>query len=273
MIAEKLDYPGGSMSDLQRGALLHDIGKIGIPDAILRKPGPLTEEEWEIMRQHPEFGRRMLAGIPFLAEPLEIIYAHQERYDGTGYPQGLAGEAIPLGARIFAVVDAFDAMTSDRPYRKAQPLEVARQRIVENSGTQFDPAVVDAFMAIPEAVWVQELRDFTPRSQVGGAAPRPRRRTRWRSVGPDPRRHQQDHQTHHYHGGQQQKREQQPLTGRQAEHPLLQGPFLVGLGRLLLEGGFFVCQVSQIVIHPLILPSRPAARLQVYFTRLACQSA
>jgi HD-GYP domain-containing protein (c-di-GMP phosphodiesterase class II) len=162
MIAQKMAYPGGSVNDLQRGALLHDIGKIGIPDAILRKPGPLTEEEWEIMRRHPEFGRRMLAGIPFLEEPLKIIYAHQERYDGTGYPQGLAGDAIPLGAKIFAVVDAFDAMTSDRPYRKAQPLEVARQRIVENSGTQFDPAVVEAFMAIPEEAWAQELQDSHP---------------------------------------------------------------------------------------------------------------
>jgi HD-GYP domain-containing protein (c-di-GMP phosphodiesterase class II) len=150
LIAGQMAYPDEDLDDLQRGALLHDIGKIGIPDAILRKPGELDDEEWEIMRQHPEFGRRMLAGIPFLARPIDVIYAHQEHYDGSGYPQGLTGEAIPLGARIFSVADTFDAITSDRPYRKAQPLEAARQIIQDNAGTQFDPKVVEAFLSIPE---------------------------------------------------------------------------------------------------------------------------
>jgi HD-GYP domain-containing protein (c-di-GMP phosphodiesterase class II) len=159
LIADKMAYPESERDDLQRGALLHDIGKIGIPDAILRKPGSLTHEEWRVMRQHPEFGRRMLAGIPFLARPIDVIYTHQERFDGSGYPQGLAGDAIPIGSRIFAVADTFDAITSDRPYRKAQPLEVARRSIVDNSGSQFDPQVVEAFMAIPDAVLAAEMEN------------------------------------------------------------------------------------------------------------------
>jgi HD-GYP domain-containing protein (c-di-GMP phosphodiesterase class II) len=158
-IAAQMAYPEDELNNLQRGALLHDIGKIGIPDAILRKPGALDDDEWEIMRHHPDFGRRMLAGIPFLSRPIDVIYAHQERYDGTGYPQGLAGEAIPIGARIFAVADTFDAITSDRPYRKAQPLEVARQIIRDNSGTQFDPKVVQAFLSIPDEVLVAEMQN------------------------------------------------------------------------------------------------------------------
>jgi len=159
LIAAEMAYPEDDLNNLQRGALLHDIGKIGIPDAILRKPGPLDDDEWEIMRKHPEFGRRMLAGIPFLNRPLDVIYAHQERYDGTGYPKGLAGEAIPIGARIFAVADAFDAITSDRPYRKAQSLETARQVIRDNSGTQFDPKVVQVFLSIPDKVLIAEMQN------------------------------------------------------------------------------------------------------------------
>lgn len=159
LIAAEMAYPEDDLNNLQRGALLHDIGKIGIPDAILRKPGPLDDDEWEIMRKHPEFGRRMLSGIPFLNRPLDVIYAHQERYDGTGYPKGLAGEAIPIGARIFAVADAFDAITSDRPYRKAQSLETARQVIRDNSGTQFDPKVVQVFLSIPDKVLIAEMQN------------------------------------------------------------------------------------------------------------------
>ncbi|MGA9193216.1 MAG: HD domain-containing phosphohydrolase [Anaerolineales bacterium] len=159
LIAAEMAYPEDDLNNLQRGALLHDIGKIGIPDAILRKPGPLDDDEWEIMRKHPEFGRRMLAGIPFLKRPLDVIYAHQERYDGTGYPEGLAGEEIPIGARIFAVADTFDAITSDRPYRKGQPLETARQIIRDNSGTQFDPKVVQVFLSIPDEVLVAETQN------------------------------------------------------------------------------------------------------------------
>ena len=129
------------------GALLHDIGKIGIPDSILLKEGPLTGAEWRIMRGHPEIGYRILAGAPIMAEPARLGLNHEERYDGTGYPGGLAGEAIPLWARLFAVIDALDAITSDRPYRKGLPFDTARAEIARQSGTQFDPKAVDAFFA------------------------------------------------------------------------------------------------------------------------------
>jgi HD-GYP domain-containing protein (c-di-GMP phosphodiesterase class II) len=162
LIASKMAYPDEDLKHLQRGALLHDIGKIGVPDAILRKPGTLDDNEWEIMRQHPEFGRKMLAGIPFLSRPIDVIYCHQERYDGTGYPQGLAGDEIPIGARIFAVADTFDAITSDRPYRKAQSLDVARQVISDNSASQFDPKVVEVFLSIPDDELRAEMQDPNP---------------------------------------------------------------------------------------------------------------
>jgi len=142
---------------LRRGALMHDIGKIGIPDAILRKPGPLTPEEWEHMRKHPEYGEKMLAHIPFLRQAAKIIRSHQEKYDGSGYPLGTRAEEIPQGARIFAVADAFDAITSDRPYRQAQSYAMAKQEILRGSGSHFDPMVVEAFLATPETRWV-ELR-------------------------------------------------------------------------------------------------------------------
>ncbi len=143
--------------DLGHGVLLHDIGKIGIPDAILLKPGPLTPEEWAIMRRHPEIGKRLIEKIPFLRGAIPIVYCHHERWDGSGYPQGLKGEAIPLGARIFAVVDAFDAMTFDRPYSRATPFEVARAEIKRCAGTHFDPAVVESFLRVPEAR-LEEIR-------------------------------------------------------------------------------------------------------------------
>lgn len=129
------------------GALLHDIGKIGVPDAILLKPGPLTEPEWAQMRTHPEKGHTILAGTSFLRGAAEIVLAHEERYDGSGYPRGLAGNAIPLGARLFAIVDALDAMTSDRPYRAKVSFERARADLVRGAGSQFDPAAVEAFHA------------------------------------------------------------------------------------------------------------------------------
>lgn len=155
-IAREIGLPEDQWPDLQRGALLHDIGKIGVPDAILRKPGPLDDDEWKIMRRHPAYGRDMLDGIPFLQAPCQVVYAHQERYDGSGYPQGLVGEDIPLGARIFAVADAFDAITSDRPYRNAADIEEARARIRQASGAQFDPRVVEAFLRVPVADWEGE---------------------------------------------------------------------------------------------------------------------
>jgi HD-GYP domain-containing protein (c-di-GMP phosphodiesterase class II) len=159
LIANQMAFPESDRGDLQRGALLHDIGKIGIPDAILRKPATLDDDEWVIMRQHPEYGRHMLEGIPFLARPIDVIFAHQERYDGTGYPRGLAGDEIPIGARIFAVADTFDAITSDRPYRKAQTIDVARQVISDNSGSQFDPEVVRGFLSIPDDVLAEETQN------------------------------------------------------------------------------------------------------------------
>jgi HD-GYP domain-containing protein (c-di-GMP phosphodiesterase class II) len=143
---------------IARAAFLHDIGKMAIPDQILRKPGPLTDEERDVMRRHSEIGHGMLVRIPFLREAAEIVLAHQEAYDGSGYPRGLRGEEIPLGARIFAVADTLDAMTSDRPYRRALPISAAREEIQRCSGTQFDPQVVKVFLTLPDSLWA-ELRE------------------------------------------------------------------------------------------------------------------
>lgn len=136
------------MAHIRRGALLHDIGKLGIPDAVLLKPGPLTEEEWEIMRLHPVYAYQWLASIEFLRPALDIPYCHHEKWDGTGYPRGLKGEQIPLSARIFAIVDVWDALRSDRPYRLAWPEEKVREHLRELSGTHFDPRVVAAFLSL-----------------------------------------------------------------------------------------------------------------------------
>ena len=142
---------------IARGAFLHDIGKMAIPDEILRKPGKLTPEEQEIMREHCARGYHMLRKIPFLAGAAEIVFCHQEHYDGTGYPSGLRGREIPIGARIFAVADTLDAITSDRPYRRSRSFDAAREEMLRCSGTQFDPAVVEVFLKIPNELW-QELR-------------------------------------------------------------------------------------------------------------------
>ena len=142
---------------IARGAFLHDIGKMAIPDEILRKPGKLTPEEQDIMREHCSRGYHMLRKIPFLAGAAEIVFCHQEHFDGSGYPSGLRGSEIPIGARIFAVADTLDAITSDRPYRKARSFDSAREEILRCSGTQFDPAVVEVFLKIPNELW-QELR-------------------------------------------------------------------------------------------------------------------
>jgi PAS domain S-box-containing protein/putative nucleotidyltransferase with HDIG domain len=133
---------------VRRGALLHDIGKMGIPDRILLKPGPLTEEEWTVMRRHPVYAHELLSPIPYLRPALDIPYCHHERWDGTGYPRGLQGEEIPLGARIFAVIDAWDALRSDRPYRSAWPEERVREYLRASAGTLFDPSVVGAFLTM-----------------------------------------------------------------------------------------------------------------------------
>ena len=153
VIARRMGVEDPELTEIRRGALLHDVGKIGISDAVLRKPGKLSPEEWIEMRKHPEIGYRILSGIKFLEKSLPIVIAHQERYDGSGYPRGLKGEEIPLGARIFAVVDTLDAMTSDRPYRRALSYETARQEIIRNSGIQFDPSVVEVFLSIPPDDW------------------------------------------------------------------------------------------------------------------------
>jgi HD-GYP domain-containing protein (c-di-GMP phosphodiesterase class II) len=134
--------------NIRRGALLHDIGKMGIPDGILLKPGPLTDMEWMIMRRHPQFAYDMLSPIVYLKQALDIPYSHHEKWDGTGYPRGLIGEAIPLAARLFSVIDVFDALTSDRPYRKAWSAEKTLEHIKSGSGSHFDPKVVKLFFGM-----------------------------------------------------------------------------------------------------------------------------
>ncbi len=156
-IARAHGMPDAEMRDLEHGVLLHDIGKIGIPDAILLKPGPLTPAEWKIMRTHPSVGRDLVAKIPFLRGAVPVVYHHHERWDGLGYPLGLKGEAIPLGARIFAVADAFDAMTFDRPYSRAIDLDAARAEVQRSASSHFDPAVVESFMAVPLEL-LEEIR-------------------------------------------------------------------------------------------------------------------
>jgi putative nucleotidyltransferase with HDIG domain len=148
-VARKLGVPAQDLPDLGRGALLHDIGKIGVPDAILLKPAKLDEDEWRVMRRHPQIGFDILRSIGFLERSAALVLAHQERFDGGGYPHGLAGEGIPIAARIFAIADCYDAMTSDRPYRKALGPEKAREEIARCAGTQFDPRCAEAFLAIP----------------------------------------------------------------------------------------------------------------------------
>jgi response regulator RpfG family c-di-GMP phosphodiesterase len=142
---------------LEQGALLHDIGKIGVRDSILLKCGALTETEWEEMREHINHGLRIISGIDFLSGAAPVVGEHHEKYDGSGYPSGLRGEMIHINARIFAVADAFDAITSDRPYRKSAPYADARAEIVANSAGHFDPAVVNAFLNVPESDW-REIR-------------------------------------------------------------------------------------------------------------------
>lgn len=147
-IARQLGITGTALQDLEWGAMVHDVGKIGIPDAILRKPGPLDEAEWAIMKTHPEIGTRMLESIPFLRGTLPVVRHHHERWDGTGYPDRLQGEEIPMAARIFKVADVFDALISARPYKGALDPQTAAEVIFEGSGTQFDPVVVEAFRAV-----------------------------------------------------------------------------------------------------------------------------
>ncbi len=155
--AKEHGVAASELTDLGHGVLLHDIGKIGIPDAILLKPGPLTHDEWTIMRRHPEIGKALIERIPFLRGAVPIVWAHHEKWDGSGYPRGLKGDEIPLGARIFMVVDAFDAMTFDRPYSKAKPFDVAKAEIRRCAATHFDPSVVESFFRVPEPL-LEEIR-------------------------------------------------------------------------------------------------------------------
>lgn len=147
-VAGKMGIPAAQMPHIRRGALLHDIGKMAVPDAVLHKPGPLDDAEWELMRAHPTRAKEFLEQIEYLEPALEIPYCHHERWDGSGYPQGLSGEEIPLSARIFAIIDVLDALTSDRPYRPAWSRDAALAHIREQAGVHFDPAAVDAFFEV-----------------------------------------------------------------------------------------------------------------------------
>ena len=146
MLAMKAGIHGSELNHIRRGALLHDIGKLGIPDAILLKPGKLTAEEWGVMKQHPVYAYDWLSKIPFLLPALDIPYCHHERWDGSGYPRGLMGEEIPLAARVFAIIDVWDALLSERPYRKALSQAQVREYLVEKRGIEFDPSVVELFL-------------------------------------------------------------------------------------------------------------------------------
>ncbi len=156
-LAEELRWTEDSRSALEFGAILHDIGKIAVPDSILSKRGPLTGDEWTEMRKHPEVGRRMIAGIPYLGPAAPIVLHHHERWDGKGYPMALAGESIPVAARLLAIVDTFDAMTTDRPYRPAIPASTAYETVLENAGSQFDPGIVEAFVRCWERGEIQRV--------------------------------------------------------------------------------------------------------------------
>ena len=159
-----------TMKIYEYGALLHDIGKIGIPDAILRKPDKLAADEWEIMKGHPTIGYNILKRIKFLEAAAQMVLHHHEAYDGSGYPEGLSGENIPLGARIFHVADAIDAMTSDRPYKKAMPFDAAAAELLKYSSRQFDPAIISIFAKTSLDFWIAEkmsIEDSIRRDREG----------------------------------------------------------------------------------------------------------
>jgi putative nucleotidyltransferase with HDIG domain len=157
-LAKLVGIDGEELIQVGRGALLHDVGKIGIPDSILLKPGKLTEDEWVEMKKHPQVGFEILESIRFLAPAAELVLSHQEKWDGKGYPRGLADSEIPLGARVFAVADSMDAITSDRPYRKAMTFDYAVEEIRRCSGSQFDPRAVEAFLSLSPEAW-KEIHD------------------------------------------------------------------------------------------------------------------
>jgi ribonuclease P protein subunit RPR2 len=147
-LAHRVDPALAALPEVGYGFFLHDIGKVGVPEHVLCKPGPLTDEEWEVMRAHPVAGAQIVEPIRFLEGAVEIVRSHHERWDGGGYPRGLVGTEIPLAARVFSVADSFDAMTSDRPYRGALPVDLALEEIGSGAGSQFDPNVVEAFLEL-----------------------------------------------------------------------------------------------------------------------------
>jgi len=167
-IARAMGWQEKDLGRLARGAYLHDIGKLGVPDGILLKPGPLTGEERKLMQRHSQIGFDLLKDIPFLSDAAEIVLMHHERFDGSGYPKGLKGEEIPLGARIFAISDTLDAITSDRPYQRASSFESAREVVRRLSGTAFDPQVVSVFLNLPEHIWPTIARN---QRQIAGLSP------------------------------------------------------------------------------------------------------
>ncbi|MGD0507139.1 MAG: HD domain-containing phosphohydrolase [Terriglobales bacterium] len=169
-IARKMGLPKEEVKVIARGAFLHDIGKLAIPDAILRKPGKLTDDEMAEMKEHCYRGYKIVSRIPFLAEAAEIVYSHQERYDGTGYPRGLKGDEIPLGARMFSIADTLDAMTVDRVYRPAQSFQAARTEIQLWSGRQFDPQIVKIFLGMPDDIF-EGLREEINGPKSNGSNP------------------------------------------------------------------------------------------------------
>jgi putative nucleotidyltransferase with HDIG domain len=157
-IAEAAGVHGAELKTIEQGALLHDIGKIGVRDSILLKPGPLTPDEWVEMKLHPDIGFRMLSNISYLKEASLIVHQHQEKFNGEGYPNRIAGQNIVLGSRIFVIADTLDAITSDRPYRKGRPLEVAKSEIERCIGSQFDPELVKLFLSLPDDTWLSIRR-------------------------------------------------------------------------------------------------------------------
>jgi response regulator RpfG family c-di-GMP phosphodiesterase len=165
LLARELRLPDKSIRDLELGSMLHDVGKYRVPDAILTKPGPLTDEEWVIMRKHPEYGAAFVARIPFLAGATDVIHCHHERYDGEGYPRKLEGAEIPLAARIFSVIDAYDAIVSERCYKPAQDPQIAVAELQRCAGTQFDPDVVEAFIRVQPKM-EELMKSFDTRFQA-----------------------------------------------------------------------------------------------------------
>lgn len=165
-LARNLGFSGCELEHIHRGALLHDIGKMAIPDGVLLKNGSLTDAEWEIIKKHPEYARNMLEDIPYLKPALDIPYSHHERWDGSGYPEGLSKEEIPLSARMFAVVDVWDALVSDRPYRQAWPEKKVMAYIREQSGAMFDPKVVEAFFTLLKNEHPNWFEEAVPRNET-----------------------------------------------------------------------------------------------------------